>query len=43
MRYRHIEKAVEETLEYIKDRREGKSQPLYTTKKKLNETIDGFN
>ncbi len=42
MKYRHISKAVEETIQYISDRREGKQLPLYTTKSKLNKAIDGF-
>ena len=42
MKYRHISKAVEEAIQYISDRREGKQLPLYTKKAKLNKAIDGF-
>jgi len=42
MKIKHISEVIDNALEYIDDRRKGKSQPLYTSKTKLNNAIDGF-
>lgn len=42
MQYKHINEAVDEALQYIDERRKGKSQPLYVSKSKLNKAIDGL-
>lgn len=43
LQFRNISEVVEETREYIQDRRDGKQQSLRVKSKKVNDTfMDGF-